>query len=309
MSIDTTKNKAVEKFSLIGAVLNLIIGAAKIFIGFLSGSLAVIGDGIDSATDVITSLVGFFAAKIMSKPPDAGHPYGHHRAEAIATKLLSFVVFFAGTQLLIFGIQFLLSGEVRPVPEKIAIYVTLVSIVFKLFLAIMKFRVGKRVGSRLLIADAKNMRNDIILSFSIFVGLICSHIFNLSIIDPILAILVSLWILKVALEIFLESNTELMDGMEDTEKYKDVFSVIDSVPGASNPHRVRIRRLGSNFIVDLDIEVDGNLSVTEGHSIAQEVERRLREDIPGVYDTIVHIEPKGNLEKQERFGLSRDHLD
>ncbi len=281
----------------------------KIAVGFVAVSAAVIADGVDSALDVLTSTITLIAARITAKPPDLNHPYGHSRAETIATKSLSFVVFFAGAQLAISTATALVRGDVHVLPGRLAVWVTLVSIAAKSVLAIYKARVGKRTASSMLIADAKNMRADIVISVAVLAGLVFTYVLRLPILDSITAIVVSAWIMLVAFRIFIETNMELMEGHAEADTYQCIFDVVAAVEGAEHPHRARIRTIGGLSIVDLDIEVDGRLSVRDAHEIALETERRIRAALPNVYDVLVHVEPIGNVERSERYGVSQRTLD
>lgn len=301
--------RIIARASVIGIVANALLSAAKIIVGFIAGSYAVISDGIDSATDILTSAITLVTINISEKPPDVNHPYGHTRAETIATKLLSFIIFFAGAQLAIITIQHLISGEVSSVPRAAALVVTGVSIIGKLGLAMYKYRVGCSTGSSMLIADAANMRNDIFISLTVLAGLFATHVLHMPVIDPIIAFLLSIWIMRVALGIFLETSVELMDGQADPEIYRKIFCAVSEVEGAMNPHRTRVRRIGRLQVVDLDIEVDGNATVLLGHRIAGRVEEAIKREIPDVYDVIVHIEPRGKGEHRERYGLSQQIMD
>jgi cation diffusion facilitator family transporter len=295
----------LRKASVIALVGNALLAIAKLAVGFLSGSLAVVGDGIDSSTDVVIAIVALFTARIVDKPGDREHPYGHARAETVATTVLAFIVFFAGSQLLMRTATALIGGEAAELPSTLAVYVTAVSIAGKLILAWTQFRYGRKTGSSMLIANGKNMRSDVVISSSVLVGLIFTFVLKLPVLDRVTALLVSFWIIKVAAGIFREANTELMDGTDGEGPYGEIFRAVSSVPGAGNPHRTRVRRLGSILIVDLDIEVEPALSVASAHGIAVEVERAIKAAIPEVYDVIVHVEPKGNAEV-ERYGLRPD---
>ncbi len=308
-SMPERRARIIARASVIGIIANALLSAAKIIVGFLAGSYAVISDGIDSATDILTSAITLVTIKISEKPPDVQHPYGHTRAETIATKLLSFIIFFAGAQLAIITVQHLISGRVSSLPKMAALVVTGVSILVKLGLAIYKYRVGRATGSSMLIADAANMRNDIFISLTVLTGLFAIHILHMPIIDPIIAFLLSIWIMRVALGIFLETSVELMDGQADPEIYKKIFCAVSEVPEAMNPHRTRVRRIGRLQVVDLDVEVDGSATVLVGHQIAGKVEEAIKREIPDVYDVIVHIEPLGKGEHRERYGLSQHIMD
>jgi len=302
------RNRELKRASWIGIIGNSLLAVIKIVIGFISGSLAVIGDGIDTLSDVLTYFITLFTTRIISKPPDCKYPYGYRKAETISTKVLSFIIFFAGAQLLISTSTRLFSGEEREMPSVIAIYVTILSIIGKGILAAWQFKIGKRTESSMIIANAKNMRNDILISVSVLVGLIFTFVLNMPLLDIITAMFVSLWIIKIAFNIFQESNMELMDGVADTEIYFKIFHSIEEVDDAHNPHRIRVRKLADVLLIALDIEVEGHITVNEAHAIAVKVEQQLKKNIPNVYDVLVHIEPFGNIEDDEVFGISRDNL-
>lgn len=303
------RTRSIVRASWAGIVGNAVLAAMKITVGFVAVSAAVIADGVDSALDVVTSTITLIAARITAKPPDLNHPYGHSRAETIATKSLSFVVFFAGAQLAVSTAAALVRGEVQVLPGRLAIWVTLVSIVGKSVLAVYKARVGRRTSSSMLIADAKNMRADIVISVAVLAGLAFTYVLQLPILDSITAIIVSAWIMWVAFRIFIETNMELMEGHAEADTYQRIFDVVAGVQGAEHPHRARIRTIGGMSIVDLDIEVDGRLAVRDAHEIALETERRIRAALPNVYDVLVHVEPIGNVERSERYGVSQRTLD
>ena len=195
-------------------------------------------------------------------------------------------------------------------PSTLAIVVTSLSVAGKLALAWSQFHFGKISGSAMLVANGKNMRGDVVTSLAVLIGLGLAYLTGFTAFDKIFAILVSLWILKNAVGIFLEANLELMDGMNDHGRYSEVFHAVGHIPLAANPHRVRIRHLGSTLVVDLDIEVNPETSVRSAHKVAVEVENSIKAHIPEVYDVIVHIEPRGNVEP-EKFGLaeSAEELD
>jgi len=305
----TSRVSLLRRASLIALIGNALLAGTKLIAGAISGSLAVVGDGIDSTTDVAVAIVALFAAKIVDKPGDREHPYGHSRAETVATTVLAFILFFAGAQLFLRTLGDILSGASHVLPSRIAIAATVVSILGKLALAWSQFRYGRKAGSPMLIANAKNMRGDVVVSVGVLLGLGFTFVLGIPLLDRVTALLVSLWIVKVAAGIFLETNIELMEGNNDRGPYSAIFAAVEEVEGAGNPHRTRLRRLGSLFIVDLDIEVDPSMTVADAHDIAIEVENAIKGRLPGVYDVIVHIEPRGNREEGERYGLRPSEQD
>jgi len=302
------REQEIKKASWVGIIGNGFLASMKISIGLYAGSLAVVGDGIDSSTDVVISIITLITARILSRPPDKKYPYGYGKADTIATKVLSFVIFFAGLQLMITSITKLVTGEVAVMPDKLAIYVTVFSILGKLFLSYYQFRIGKKTGSAMLIANGKNMQNDVLISSSVLLGLIFIFVLKIPILDRITALIVSFWILKVAIQIFMQTNVELMDGTKDCTVYDKLFKVIETIEGVHNPHRVRVRSIGDKLMIAIDIEVDGNLSLSQAHKIAHQVEHEIQLRIENVFDVTIHVEPLGDKISEKKLGISRDKL-
>lgn len=297
------RQKIIIKASWFSIAGNLLLAILKISVGIISGSLAVVADGIDSASDIATSLITLITARLLSKPPNIRYPYGYEKADTVATKVLSFIIFFAGAQLAINTAGRIFSEEVRALPAKIALYVTVISIISKLVLSFYLQRTGRKYNSAMLEANGKNMQNDVIISVSVLAGLICTFVLDLPVVDLVTAFAVSLWIMKIAIQIFFKTNTELMDGMKDPVLYCELFNAVKKVEGAYNPHRVRVRKIGSFHMISMDVEVEPDMSVKEAHEIARKVETEIKSSLPNVYDIVVHIEPLGNVEKGEKFGL------
>ena len=295
--------KQIQVASWVGIIGNSILALLKVSLGLISGSLAVVGDGIDSATDILSFLIIFFATRIMSKAPDKKHPYGHLRAETLATLIIAFIILFAGIQLMFTSIIKLASANRTEIPSLLAIIVTFFSVFSKLFLSIYQFKIAKKTKSSMLNANGRNMLSDIFISLGVLVGLLFTITLKMPLIDPMVAILISIWIVRTAIHIFLEANTELMEGIEDTSIYEEVFTAVKKVKNVSNPHRTRVRKLSNLYLIDIDI-VDGELTVAEGHQLAVKVEKALRQSIDNLYDVAVHVEPVGNIEIGEKYGLS-----
>ncbi|HDQ14760.1 MAG TPA: cation transporter [Sediminispirochaeta sp.] len=308
MEKNNDRVKYIERASIIGVVGNGLLSVLQLIVGFWGHSLALVGAGIDTVTDVVTSLVTLFTGRIVERPPDEQHPYGHGRAETIATKLLSFIIIFAGAQLTLSTIQHLISGEGRSLPNRLTLLVAALSIVVKIFLALVKWHAGKKANSSMLIADAKNMSMDVMISASVLLGLFFTIRLGMPILDTVLGCGVGLWIVWIGYGIFMDTNVELMDGLKNRDIYREVCRASMAVDGVCNPHKMRIRQFNTRYIIDMDIEVDGDLSVREGHELAMKVERNVHREVDNVYDVHIHVEPLGNEERKERFGISRNNL-
>lgn len=304
-----SRERILIRTSWISTIGNSILSASKIIVGLWAGSLAVLGDGIDSATDVVISIVMIFTARIMNRPPSKKYVFGYDKAEGIATKILSLVIFYAGMQMLFSSIGSIFSGETKELPSSVAVYVTIFSIIGKLLLALYQYKQGKKISSSMLTANAVNMRNDVIISCGVLLGLIFTFIFKLPVLDSITGLIISLFIIKSSVSIFIDSNVELMDGVKDVHVYNEIFEAVEKVPGAGNPHRVRSRMIGNLYMITLDIEVDPLMTITQAHEIADCVERSIKASIDNVYDILVHVEPAGKCQTDEKFGVDREMVE
>jgi len=303
-----SREKIIIKASWIAIFGNAFLSVIKIVAGFLSGSLALIADGIDSAGDILGSLITLITARIIARPPNLHHPYGYDKADTIASKIVAFLIFFAGAQLAISSFQRLLDAEYGTIPSPIAALVVLVSILGKQLLARYLKNTGRKINSPMLLVNAENMQNDVFVSIAVLLGLIFTHLFNLPILDVTLALLVSVYIMFVAIKIIIKSSKELMDGVDDPGLYATILEAVGEIPEAKNPHRLRVRKMAQYYVIALDIEIDGKKSLNEAHNIAHDVEDEIRHRIANIYDILIHVEPTGADRSHEPFGVSPTDL-
>lgn len=314
MSAEIDRGTLLRRASLIALFGNAILALVKIGTGIWAGSLAVLGDGIDSSTDVVIAGLSLFVAGVVARPADSDHPWGHGRAETVATTALAFILFFAGGQLVLSGLGNLLRPEPLRIPDPAALVVTAISMAGKGFLAWTQFHYGRRADSAMLRANGKNMAGDILISAAVLAGLFLAVAAGIPAADPVAAVLVGLWVVRNAFGIFREANLELMDGNADTSLYTLLFDAVRAVPGAGKPHRARMRRIAGAWDIDLDIEVDGAMTVRDSHELAGAVEREIRRRVENVLDIVVHVEPAGasgseSHEGGEGYGLDEGSLD
>lgn len=293
--------------SIWGIAGNAFLAIFKIGIGFFSGSLAIIADGIDSATDIVTSFLTFIASKISNRPADAGHPFGHEKIETIITKVMSVIILFAGYNV------FHSAYEKLKNPEEIAhpswvLAICIVSIIIKFVLYKYKYAIGKKINSPSFIADALNLRNDILTSAGVLIGMIVYVTTKINWIDPVLAMLVSLFIFKIGFSIFFETSKELMDSSTEMgDLYKEIVKSLKIFQEVKNPHKIRIRKAGFVYFLELHLEVKPEMTVAKAHKLTEEIEQAIKESISGMKEIIIHIEPFGNQE-EEGFGFDTDTI-
>jgi len=300
------RHEEIKKGAWIGILGNTVLAVLKILVGLLTGSYAILADGIDTSTDIFTSFVILLSSRISGKPPDETHPYGHERAETIASKIISFVMFYAGASLLVESVKRLVKQEFSLELTLTAFIVVGISVAGKTFLFLYKLSLGKRLKSSATISDALNMRNDIMISGTVLAGMVAMKTFGWWWLDSLLAIFVSIMILRTSFSVFYEAAYELMDGMKRTEldMYDDIFAVLERFPNVHNPHRVRIRKVGTRHFIEMDIEVDGKMSVKDAHELTVKIRKEMLKRRDDIEDVTIHVEPLGNVE-EEGFGLKK----
>ncbi len=306
-----TRTEIMRTASFIALGGNLLLCILKLTVGLITGSLAVLGDGIDTTTDVGIAVMAVLVSFVINKPSDSRYPWGRQRAETIASMVLAFIIMFAGIQLFIASINKLIQvykGTLLPMPQRIAIIVTAISIAGKLLLALNQYFLGKKAQSLMILANARNMVNDIVISSSVLIGFIISLLFHAPYFDPLVALIVSCLIIKSAVTLFIELNVELMDGNTNKQLYERLFSAVATIPEVKNPHRARIRKMANLWDIDLDIEVDGSMPVSEAHNIAEKTSLVIRQALGNVYDIVIHIEPYNSDREGECYGLSLEDM-
>ena len=311
---------AILRVSLFSICGNGLLAFFKVSVGLLGNSLALLGDGIDSITDTTFDIIGLYTARLLIKPPDATHPWGYGRIEAIATKVLSMLMIFGSLQLLLRTARELgqdwgwLADSINTavLPSVFTLYISFFSFPIKILLAWYKYRVGKRICSKMIVADARNMLNDSILSLLVLLGLGLTLWTELPMLEHLFGLGVAFWILYGGLRIFFESSHELMDRNEDTGHYHLVFESVESIPELSHPHRLRIRKISNLYEIILDVLAPADLRLDEAHILVERVEAAIRQRIPNIFDIVVHLEPQdisADHEKEEGFGISPEALE
>ena len=301
------KSIYIRKAAIIALVGNAFLAIFKITAGIISQSGALIGDGIDSSTDVIISVMTLVIVGYISKPADAKHPWGHRRAETIATAFLSFVLFFAGAQLIIDSISKLIADVHTTHLSSLAIIAASISVIGKLLLAWSQQVLGKRADSAIIKANAKNMAGDVLISIGVLTGFAITHLTGAAHADSVVAILIGCWIIKTAIGIFINTNLELMDGSGNINSYSIIVDAVNSIDGAYHPHRARMRNISGFWDISFDINVNPKLSVSDAHEIASKVENEIKKRLENIYDIMIHVEPSGD-NAAEAFGLSENEM-
>lgn len=276
--------------------LNLLVSALKCAWGLISGSNAMLADGIHSLTDGSSNIISLVAMRIASKPLDDNHPYGHHKYESFASAIIGVMLIFVAGKIAINSfislIDFFRIGAIPQVQVTATSFaVMIITLCINIFVVNFERKKGRVLTSDVLISDAKHTLSDIWVTSGVIVALILVKL-GFSIADSVVGIIVSLAIFYAAYEVFKNVNTTFSD--EARLDPNDVISNVNSFEGVSNCHSVRTRGTGAYIYMDLSIHVDPNITIQQGHDIATKLEVWLLDHYDRLEDVVIHLEPDGD---------------
>ncbi|MDH5692566.1 MAG: cation diffusion facilitator family transporter [Gammaproteobacteria bacterium] len=282
----------VKRVTIVGAVINVLLGFGKIVLGFVGQSQALVADGVHSLADLISDMVVLYAAKHGQREADEDHPYGHGRIETVITIFLGVFLIAVAAGITYDTVSRLMEPERLLVPSAYALVAAIISILAKEFLYQYTHRVAVKIHSNLLKANAWHHRTDAISSVVALIG-IAGSMMGFAYFDAVAAIGVSVLIAKVGWDIVWNNLKELIDTAIEPEKIEEIRGAIMSVNGVKAVHSLRTRSHGGQSFVDVHILVnDPKMSVSEGHHISENVLNRLTHKIGHVGDVTVHIDPE-----------------
>lgn len=287
--ITPEREQATKRSTLVSVVVNLLLSLGQVGAGFISGSQGLIADGVHSLSDLIADFVVLFAAHHSRKAADEDHPYGHHRYENAASLVLGLLLLVVGVGMIWAAAHKLAVPDSIPKVHILALWVALVALVAKESLFRYMLRVGERVRSSMLIANAWHARSDAASSLVVAGGIV-GNLTGYPLLDPVAALIVGLMIIKMGAGFAWSALHDLMDRAVDAETLNGMRAMVLNTPGVLGVHDLRTRKMADLIVVDVHLEIDGEISVREGHDIADEVERRLRNGFP-VLNVMTHVDP------------------
>jgi len=279
-----------KKVTLIGALINALLGFIKLIGGIIFNSHALVADGIHSFSDLITDFMVLFASKYGSQDADDSHPYGHQRIETAATLLLSLLLTLAGTCIAWDSLLDIMHKSID-IPNWLALPIAALSILVNEILFHYTQHVGKRIGSNLIIANAWHHRSDAASSIVVLIGILGS-LAGFNYLDAAAAIVVGLMIIHMGWTYGWNSIKELVDTAVAPDMRTKIEQIILQIDGIEKVHQLRSRSMGHDIIIDVHILVAPNISVSEGHYIAQHVHFALMDSLARVKDVTVHVDPE-----------------
>jgi len=277
-----------KQVTLVTLIVNFILSIAKVLIGFMFFSQAIIADGIHSISDVISTLAVWMAIRISREPADEEHPYGHGKVETIAAKFIGILLFLTGLFIIKDSIMAIIRNRLTE-PGILNLWIALISIGVKEWMYRYTYREGQRINNKALMADAHHHRSDALSSIAAFIGVIGARMGYL-IADSIGGFIVALFILHMGYEIFIEAVNELMDRV-DYQLHQQISKLVCASQEVVAIRDLRVRSHGPDLFIDLRIVVEDNLTVVEGHKISRRAEKRVKEQINNVQEVLIHIDP------------------
>ena len=285
-----TRYDEANKVTLQAIGWNIFLAFIKIIAGILGKSSVMIADGLHSASDIITSMGVLIGNYISSKPFDKEHNYGHEKAETLVSFLLSIILVGVALSIGYEASKSLFNIEGIAIPTLLPLVVSIISILIKEYQYRITIRIAKKINSPALNADAWHHRSDALSSIAAFVG-IGGAMLGFKILEPLASIVVALFVCKVGYDILKNAVNELMDVSIDETYENEIKKIAQLTEGVMNLGSLRTRKHGASAYVDLVICVDGKLTVTSGHDIATNLEKKIQNDINIVKGITVHVEP------------------
>ena len=292
-----SRQKEIYKTTLLGSLANFLLVIFKFFAGIVGHSAAMIADAIHSLSDFITDIIVIVFVRISGKPQDKSHNYGHGKYETLATAIIGVILFLAGIGIFVDATKSIISfynGKQLEAPGILALIAAFISIILKEILYRYTVRKGKKLSSKALIANAWHHRSDALSSIGTLIG-IGGAIFlggSWRVLDPIAALIVTIFIIRVSILIIRPSIDELLEKSLPQESENKILSIIQSFPDVSSPHHLRTRHIGNNIAIEIHIRMDGAMTLKEAHDITKKMERSLKDEFGKDTHIGIHMEPK-----------------
>ncbi len=290
-------NKKMDKqiawhVSMISIIGNVVLSFIKMFVGIFAHSGAMISDAVHSASDVISTFIVIIGYNISSKNSDKDHPYGHERLECIAALFLATILFVTGACIGIEGLDNILEGNYQQliVPGPLALIVAVISILSKEWMFWYTKRAAKKINSSSLMADAWHHRSDALSSVGSFIGIFGARL-GFTILDSIASVVICLFILKAAFNIGKDAVDKLTDKACDDKIINEMIKLIEKQSGVIQVDEIKTRLFGSKIYVDVEISVQGSLTLNEAHAIAHNVPDVIEQQFESVKHCMVHVNP------------------
>lgn len=292
----SNREKEIFRVTWTGSIVNFALLVFKFVAGIVGHSAAMVADAVHSLSDFVTDIIVVAFVRISGKPEDEGHDYGHGKYETLATAIIGLILFFVGIGIMFNGAKSVfdtINGKPLAAPSILALTAAALSILLKELLYRYTIHKAKGLNSQAMIANAWHHRSDAFSSIGTFIGIGGAICFGEQwrILDPLAAIVVSIFIMRVAVQLLKPCVDELLERSLPAETENIILEIIRSFPEVSEPHHLRTRRIGNHLAIEVHIRMNGNTPLAEAHSLASEVEKRLKYEFGKDTHIGIHMEP------------------
>jgi len=286
------ERKIIRRLSLVGIVGNIILVAFKLYAGIVGKSSAMVSDAVHSLSDVFATFVAFIGVRISRKAPDSAHPYGHDRFECLASLTLGLILAGTGLGIGAGGVKTIFSGDYSSlaVPSLIALIAAVVSIVVKEGMFRYTMHYAKKLNSSAFIADAWHHRSDALSSVGSLIG-IGGAMLGYPVLDSAACVIICVFILKVAYDILRDAVDKMIDTSCGSGYEAELSKFIVAHPGVDSLDVLHSRKFGDKIYIDAEISVNGNLSLSDAHEIAEQVHDAVEKAYPDIKHIMIHENP------------------
>lgn len=290
------RKRKIYRVTLAGLAVNLVLSLLKLVAGIVGRSGAMTADAVHSFSDLATDVVVIAFARISAKPQDEDHDYGHGKYETLATILIGLALGAAGAGILASGMQnirLVIGGGELPRPGSVALVAAVVSIAVKEILYRYTVREGRAAGSPSVVANAWHHRSDALSSAGTLVGIACAYFLGPKwrIADPIAALIVAVFIGKVAFDLIHNGLNELLERSLPADVETEILHIVTADPAVREPHNLRTRRIGASIAIEVHVRVAETMTVAQSHLLTVDIEHRLRERFGEETIIAIHVEP------------------
>lgn len=271
---------------------NVILTAFKLMAGIVSSSAAMISDAVHSASDVLSTVVVIIGVRLAGKSSDNDHQYGHERLECAAAIILAVMLGITGAGIGISGIKKIFSGgSSLAVPGRLALIAAIASIIIKEAMYHYTKAAAKKINSGALMADAWHHRSDALSSIGSFAGILGARL-GFPVLDPAASVVICIFIIKVAVDIFRDSVDKMTDKACDSETVEHIRTIISECDGVLGIDDLKTRQFADKIYIDVEILAEGSINLITAHSIAENVHNKIESSIKNVKHCMVHVNPK-----------------
>ena len=292
---DTQKQEQRDamRVSTVSIVVNVVLSLLKLIAGLAASSTAMVSDAIHSASDVFSTIIVMIGVHISGKQADEEHPYGHERMECVAAIILAVLLALTGAGIGSNGLNSILSGDYAglAVPGMPALWAAVISILVKEWMFHYTIHTAKKIRSGALKADAWHHRSDALSSVGALIGIAFAR-FGFPVMDSVASVVICVFILKAAYDIFKDAVDKMVDHACEAETVDAMKQLISGIDGVEGIHWIKTRLFGSRIYLDVVIEADGQKTLEEAHDIARHVHDAIEQNFVDVKHCMVHVDPK-----------------